>query len=748
MRNPLNKRIPRDLKKNSLKYLGMILILVCTISAGTSFQTAMSGAIDYLERIKDDNIQEDGFFETMNPIADDCFDEYDGRDMLVAKNYYATEHDFADSCKVLLFDEREEIDLPTVFEGRLPESANEIAIDHVFARNKELPIGGKVTFLGHEYDIVGTVSLPDYTALFMNNTDLVMNTEHFGVALLDHDGFKQIDEGNVTYRYSYRFTDRDLKTSEKNDEAVEIQKYLYSLGNPAQTLLTRSQNQSIAFLEMDIETDGPFITVFVYILVALIAFIFAILTGNTIEKESVIIGTLRSLGYRKGEIIWHYLKPTLIVALVGSVLGNVLGYTLMLDVFADMYIEMYSIGPLIIKFNVPMFLLTTLLPIGTMILINYFMMAGKMSLSPLKFLRRELHKGKRRKAVKLPNFKFVSRFRLRVLLQNFGSYVMLFVGVFLASFLLMFGIGLDPLIDHYTETVGEAIPYEYQYILKAPVDVDEGDKILAYEMDTFFDLSQKDVGVTLFGIDEDSEFFKDAYNKDGAVISSAASAKLFLKAGDIIKLKDANNDKEYEFEIKDVYPYDAALTLFIDKDELCDILDYDDGTYNCILSSKKLDIDENLIAKQVGKDDMVGAIDQVMDSFGTLIVVINIFSVVVYIIMIYILTRVVIDKNALSISYMKVFGYNSGEIRKLFLTTTTIVVIVSLIVCIPVEIWLFKLTLIVLSALIEGYMSFYLPMWVYIAIIAIGIAAYFFINAFNIRSVKRIPMTDALKNRE
>lgn len=117
-------------------------------------------------------------------------------------------------------------------------------------------------------------------------------------------------------------------------------------------------------------------------------------------------------------------------------------------------------------------------------------------------------------------------------------------------------------------------------------------------------------------------------------------------------------------------------------------------------------------------------------------------------IIMYILTKVVIDKNAISISYMKVFGYNDKEIRKLYLTATAIVAIASLIVCIPLEIGLFKLTLVFLSSMIEGYMEFYLPLRVYIEIVVIGMVSYFAINALHIHSIKKIPMTDALKNRE
>jgi putative ABC transport system permease protein len=50
--------------------------------------------------------------------------------------------------------------------------------------------------------------------------------------------------------------------------------------------------------------------------------------------------------------------------------------------------------------------------------------------------------------------------------------------------------------------------------------------------------------------------------------------------------------------------------------------------------------------------------------------------------------------------------------------------------------------------MIEGYIEFYLPVWVYVAIIVIGIVAYFAINMLHVKKVKNIPMSEALKNRE
>lgn len=748
MRNPLRKRIPRDFKKNFPKYLGMILILVCTICIGSSFQSTLNGAVDYLEEIKDGNNQEDGFFETSEEISEETLESLKKTGVSTYENYYAVERDFTDSTKVLIFNERTQIDTPVLFEGRLPEKENEIAIDHVFANNREFKIGDTIKLLDKDYLITGTVSLPDYSSLFLNNSDLVMNTNHFCVSVVDESAFELIDSKYLNYRYSYRLENRNLSDNEKIEKGNEILKTLISNGASVQNMLRRDQNQSITFLELDIGTDGPFMTVFVYILVGMIAFIFAVLTGNTIEHESVIIGTLRASGYRRREIIWHYLQPTLIVAVTGSVVGNILGYTVMIDPFLSVYYNTYSIGPLNIKFDVASFLLTTILPVVIMLGINYIMLARKMTLTPLKFLRKELKKGKQKKTLKLPNFSFINRFRLRVIIQNRGSYIMLFIGIFLVSFLLMFGIGLSPLMDHYTDSINESLNYEYQYILKAPVEPEEGEKLLVYEMDTWFSLGKKDIGVTMFGIDEDSEYFKDAYIKDGVIVSSALANKLGLKAGDTLRLTDSNTDKEYSFEIKGVYEYNAMLSMFMDREALAALLEKESGSFNSVISDHKLDIDEAYVAKLISRSDMLGAASQMMDSFDVIIKFINIFSILIYMIIMYILTKVVIDKNAISISYMKVFGYNDREIRKLYLASTAIVAIASLIICIPLEIWLFKLTLVFLSSMIEGYMEFYLPTRVYVEIVVAGIVSYFAVNALHVRSIRKIPMTDALKNRE
>ena len=547
--------------------------------------------------------------------------------------------------------------------------------------------------------------------------------------------------------------DENLSEAEEKQLVEDMQKILVKSGANISTFLTAERNQAITFLREDIGKDGPVMKVFIYILIIIIAFVFAILTSNNIESEAAIIGTLRASGYKKSEIIWHYLSPTIIIAIISSVVGNTLGYTVMKKPFEELYYGTYSIAPLELRFNVEAFVTTTILPVVIMIIINWWMLYSKLSLAPLKFLRKDLRKNKQKKARKLPDFKFLTRFRIRVLLQNKISYLILFIGIFISSFLLMFGMGLDPLIDNYVDEIDDSLTYEYQYILKSPVEVEnkQAEKVLSYSLKTWFDLGEMDMSVSFMGVSEDTKFFYEipiSDNKNEITISKPLAEKLNLDIGDELVFKDDYYDKEYKLKVGQICEYKGSLTAFVKRDELNRILGNPQGTYNSYISNEKLEIGEEYLAKYITRADMVGAAKELMKSFEGVMQIINIFSVVIYMILMYILTKTVIEKNAIPISYMKVFGYNNKEIGKLYLNATTIVVCASLFICIPVEALCFKYILVYIGSMIEGHIPFYLPAWVYIGIILIGIVAYFAINTLHIKKINKISMSEALKNRE
>lgn len=123
-------------------------------------------------------------------------------------------------------------------------------------------------------------------------------------------------------------------------------------------------------------------------------------------------------------------------------------------------------------------------------------------------------------------------------------------------------------------------------------------------------------------------------------------------------------------------------------------------------------------------------------------------AAMMYMVLMYILTKVVVEKNSLYISYMKVFGYSNSEIKKLYLNAVTIFVAISLIIQIPILDFILKKSFDIALLKVNGYLEVFVPWYLYIASIIVGIVSYIAINYLHMRDVNKIKMSEALKNRE
>ena len=225
-----------------------------------------------------------------------------------------------------------------------------------------------------------------------------------------------------------------------------------------------------------------------YIIIAIIAYLigsinFSILiskkkAGYDIrQKGSGNAGTtnmLRNLGkkYAAITLICDVLKGVVAIG-IAIIVGNILGYTYFKDVMAGMYYGSYSLPTYVTIWSGDAFIKTTIIPFIMMVLINYGILMKSLKLSPLKFMKRDIKKVKKnKKTLVLHRLGFFSQFRLSVILNNLSGYITLFVGVLFAIILLMFGMDMHPVLDHYQDIVVNNMTAKYQYILNTPESVD------------------------------------------------------------------------------------------------------------------------------------------------------------------------------------------------------------------------------------------------------------------------------------
>lgn len=748
--SPLFKRLPRELISELGKYLVLFLFITIMIGFVSGFVVAsesMKAAYD--ESFEKYNI-EDGNFEVAYEMDDSIKELIEDDEVTVYENYYIEEDTDQNDSTLRIFSSREDVNLVCVMEGQLPDTKDTIAVDRMYADNNHISVNDVITVGNKKLTVCGLVALPDYSALFQSPSDMMFDAIRFGVAIMTEEGFDSISANHLHYSYSWKY---DVAPKDDMEAKKMSEDFLKTLTDNTivKNFIPQFSNQAIHFSGNDIGLDKVAVTVFLYMVMIIIAFIFAITTGNTIVKESMVIGTLRASGYTKSELIRHYIALPLFVTLISAIMGNILGYTWFKEAAAAMYYGSYSLPTYVTLWNASAFIQTTVVPMILMFLINIVILVNKLSLSPLHFIRHDLSKKRNKKAWNLsPQIGIMKRFRIKIIFQNIPNYITIFIGIFMANVVLLFGVALPHLLNKNQQDIVDNMICRYQYVLKVPVE-SETDGIEKYCVTTLKTIEGKlkSEEVAILGIIPDSKYTDISPNEDEIYISNAYAEKFGIHEGETVTLKESYNNKAYCFTVKGIYYYPSSIAVFMNRAYFNEIFEKDADYFNGYFSDKEIDdINENYVATTITEDDMIKTCRQLRLSMGELMDLFFVFGIVMFMLIIYLLSKIVIEKNAQSISMTKILGYTNSEIGKLYVMSTSIVVVVSLILTLPLVNMLMKKILVAVFSAYSGWFPYYVPFIAFVEIAASGIAAYAVIAWIQFRKVKRIPLDVALKNVE
>ena len=770
MASPLRKRFPRELKDNLGKYLGIFLLMSVTIALTSGFLLAAHSIGVIIDDMPEKYSIEDARFTTafeatdeqLDAAADAANDAGTGGTDIVRNwsfdaDFNHAQGDDGRDRTLRVYQHRTQVDLAAYAEGRVPEAADEVAIDRVFATNNGITIGEEVELFGQRFTVCGIMTTSDNQALFQNNSDFTVNTLTFGVAEVSESGFAALEATGhqPAHTYSARFADRDLTVAQRTDAEKDMMRALSTAGATVDDLTDSSANQGIGYAADDVSGDSTMWSVLLYMIIVIMAFVFVVLTSGTIEEESAIIGTLLASGYRRRELVTHYLVLPAAVGIAAAVVGNVAGYTLMSEPMRNLYYGSYSLPPYYATWSWGVFAQTTMLPVATLVVITLLGLLRKMGHTPLEFLRHETSKGGVKRGFALPErLSFIARFRMRVFLRNLGNFATLFVGIGFASMLLLFSLAILPTMTHYAENLHNNVVAEHMYTLKAPLEVDnaQAEKYAVYSLEYDRGEGSGTETITVYGVPEDSRYWDDLVVGDGHVVFGNGLIDKFRFAdGQTVNLYD-----KYEDETREVtYEGDGCawgtksdMTVYMSLDDFNHFFRNDAGYFNGYASDQALDLDARYLTSDLTPESMDAIGEQFVGMMDDMIGMLVGLSVFIFLVFMYLLTKSVIDRSARAISYMKVFGYRDSEISRLYVRSITLTVAVSLVVCQPLIIG--GLTLLFRAMLLayNGNIEIYVPMAAIAEVIAIGFATYLAVALLHIHRIKRVPLALALKVQE
>ena len=680
-------------------------------------------------------------------------------------------NDGTEDAMVRIYRSDSPIDKASFNEGRAPEKDNEIAIDRMHADNVGVKIGDNITVGGKKFEVVGLLSYVNYLTLHESNTDLMFDAFSFDVAMVTPQAFDKLPS-RLHYSYAFQYVDKPEDKIAKADRSENFLKALITqtlvYDNEIKDYLPEYMRQASNFAISDIEGDTSVTSILCYILIGVIAFIFAITISNTIDKESSVIGTLRASGYSKGELIVHYMSMPLIVTLAGALIGNILGYTVFENVAVNLYFLSYSLPKCHPVWSNAALVKTTIIPLILMFCINLIVIVKKLQLSPLKFLRHDLVKTRRTKARRLPRWSFLRRFRLRILFQNMPNYAILIFGVVFIELMLCFAFGLPDSLDHYAKEAPNMVFSEYQYILMGSRDSD--DNILEtsektaekFGMTSLMYPKKKstmrigmgsggDEKVAVYGIVDNSSYVRLEHKtgEEEVFISSAFASKFGLSAGDIVTLNEEYENQSYSFKVAGEIEYDGGIAVFMDHDSFNKVFDKEDDEFSGYFSQNEItDIDNQYIATVITSEDLLKVTNQLDHSLGGVIDVFKYALVVLAAALIYLLAKIIIEKNEQAISMTKILGFKNSEIGSLYIIPTALVVVLFSVIGFGLGyylmLWIFK----VFVMQLDGYFAFFMKPVSMVGSVLFLLIGYVFVSMIDYIRIKHIPTDVALKNAE
>lgn len=773
MKNPLNKRLLRELRTEFGKYAVIFLFMVMTIGLESGDLVASDSMITTCNQRYEKYHVENGHFHLKQKMKDKAIEKIEKDDVTVYPDFYV-ERSYKGKDKkektLRIYESRDEINQLCIMDGSLPEKDNEIVIDRMFADNNKTKTGDVIAIDGKDYTVSGLVSFSDYTTMFRNNSDMMFDSVNFGVAMGTKSEFESLSDRNLTYNYAWTYNAGDpaddIEEKKWSDDLLETVVDAAGEGGGATALgsmlgvlnmdngiddyVPRYTNQAMNFAGDDLGSDRGSMLAFLYILIAVLAFIFGVTISHTITKEATVIGTLRASGYTRGELFRHYISMPIIVTLIAALVGNVLGYTYMKGVIANLYYSSYSLPKYETLWNQQAFVLTTVIPIFLMLLVTGATLARKLKLSPLQFIRRDLTKSNRKKAVKLPHFKFFNRFRLRIILQNISSYLTLIFGVFVASTILLFGMMFVPLLNNVSNISREHMVAKYQYMLKgdARTSNKDAEKFAVCTMNTYVDGYNQEAA-TVYGIFDDSRYIKDKLPEKGAVISSGMAEKYKLKDGDDFLLKEQYEDKLIKLQVRGILDSPTTIGVYLSHSYYEDVFDVDKDYYCAYFSDSEItDISDNKIFNCITEKDMTKMADQLKVSMGDMFIIVEAFAVVMFILVVYLLTKIILERNSTSISMVKILGYEDREIGQLYLVATSWVVLLAVLISFALVTELIQLIFVAFMKGYSGWIPFGIATKTYVQCFILAIVSYLVVAAMQMHRIKKVPMDEALKNVE
>lgn len=414
-----------------------------------------------------------------------------------------------------------------------------------------------------------------------------------------------------------------------------------------------------------------------------------------VDEQRNEMGTLKALGYSKLQIASKYIIYALIASILGSILGCSLGMYLFPTVIFNAWNTLYNIDQIKFLFQPGLILLASGSVTGITLLATLYSIYSELIEMPSQLMRPKAAKAGKKILLERITFiwkrlSFLQKVTARNIFRYKKRFFMTIIGIAGCSALLVAGFGINDSISdivnqqynviyHYDATVSAKTSEITSQIksLKGVKDVYEEDHLAVTTK-----IENKDISTTVHIISNDKKFkdFCTLFNGNNefdlddssVLISQKMATKLNKKAGDTIKIKDANN-KVIKAKIKGVFTNYVGHHLYASESLYKSWNTNAKTTHIYLIKSKKTTKKfERNLGNEIMNIDGVQSVTfysslqknfkDMIKSISYIVVVLVISAACLAFVVLYNLSNVNISERKREIATIKVLGFTRKEV--------------------------------------------------------------------------------------
>lgn len=673
----LNRRYTRSIRENSSFYLSSTVLTVVTLLLYFLFNIAGNAILDFSADFYERNKIEDANFTTYREIPDKELRE-------LADTYHVTLEEQryinmeTDDVAARIFSRTQNIDLYEITQGNDVADDDEIVISEGYAVENSIKIGSSMKIGDKEYTVVGLLQRPDYLYMLESEDDSYKNVSTFYLCYMTDSGFESMGDAGCQYLVRYGQGSDAIEFRKTVHERYYMRSYTAAKDNPRITMV---EQQAQLFIAM------AYVLLCILPLIAVI--LISIIISRKVKSEQRMIGTLSALGYKKRQLMLHYVGFAAIPGLVGGILTAVIS-AVAAQPLSEMGLQDYEPMRVTGHLNILDAALGVAIPTVLYVFAALVSVQKLLKKDTVLLLNGNADGGKKKERWRLAGKKvsFRTKFALRSLLGNPMRSFVVFLGVFLGCFIMLLGQAFFDSIDHMGNAAADEMgSFEHQYILNEMLTENPygGEEMLVSTVENA-DGSK----LSVLGTADNNAYlnFKDKSGssvsiEDGYYITSLVQLTLGWQTGDTVTVYNPLSLEEKEIKIAGIIQNNVQKNIVTSKTLAAELTGLDKNSFNCIVGNQDLFIPEAKIAQESKRSDITDQAKTMTKQMDFMLQMVIGLGIIICIAAVYVAVNMLVTESCGNISMLKVLGYRDKQINKIILRSHHILLPIGILLSIP-----------------------------------------------------------------